>query len=185
MERFEAVVERTGVNVREHTAVTGLTSLPDGGFLVTTSRGEEQASAVLLAIGRRGTPRKLDVPGATEDKVAYLLQDAHLYTDQDLLVVGGGDSAVEAACALSESEGNRVWLAHRGPRLNRPRKANQDRLRDAVRRGRVELLLSTSVARIGPDRVVLDQEGEQLVLPNDHVFVHINIFFQIHVLYIL
>jgi thioredoxin reductase len=126
---------------------------------------------VLLSIGRRGTPRKLGVPGEDQDKVAYRLVDPELYEHQNLLVVGAGDSALEAAIALSEQPGNKVTVAVRGPAIGRPKQENLDRLNAAVGAGRVELLLETTVARIDVDRVALSCKGMETILPNDFVFV--------------
>lgn len=171
VEYLEKVVASAGLQIRENEPVTEVRPELDGTFTVTTEKGVERTQRILLAIGRRGTPRALNVPGEDQEKVAYWLKDAQLYKDQDLLVVGAGDSAVEAACSLGEIEGNRVWLAARGKAVNRPRKKNIERLRDAIKRGRVNLMLQASVLKISPDRVVLDQAGERVVVPNDFVFV--------------
>ncbi len=141
------------------------------GFAVTTGTGTYDASRVLLAVGRRGTPRKLGVPGEDHEKVAYRLVDAQLVHHEHVLVVGGGDSALEAACALAESPGNRVTLSYRRDHLTRPKTANRERLEAAVEAGQVELALGTVVTAIAPDRVTLGRGEEELVRPNDRVFV--------------
>jgi thioredoxin reductase (NADPH) len=168
---FKQVAEKTGLEVRSGERVDEVKSRDDGLLTVTTPNETYVAQRVLLCLGRRGTPRKLGVPGEDQEKVAYALLEPDLYTHQHLLVVGGGDSAVEAAITLGEQEGNQVWLSYRQASLTRPKKKNLERLREAVRKGQVELLLESDVQEIGVDRVVLEQRGEQVTLPNDAVFV--------------
>lgn len=171
VEVFEDIVGRKQLAVRTHEAVEAVEPRPDGTFEVRTPVGSLQAARVLLCLGRRGTPRQLGVPGEDQDKVAYWLSDPEQYQYHHLLVVGGGDSAVEAACDLGEQPGNRVWLSHRREELTRPKKKNLERLRKAVRDGSVELVLGSTVSEIGVDRVHLSSAGDELVLPNDHVFI--------------
>jgi thioredoxin reductase/ferredoxin len=169
---FDDVVSTTGLEVATGERLEGLRpNVEGGGFIVRTSKRQVRAAAVLLAIGRRGTPRKLGVPGEEQDKVAYRLVDPELYEHQHLLVVGAGDSALEAALALAEQPGNTVTVAVRGPAIGRPKQANLDRLHAAVGAGRIDLRLETTVARIDVDRVVLHSRGAETILPNDFVFV--------------
>ena len=157
---------RTGVEFK------GLDRTPHGTFLVDTSIGRYAARHVCLALGRRGTPRKLEVPGEELPKVAYSLVDAQSYTGRRILVVGGGDSAVEAALGLSEQEGNEVSLSYRKPEFTRLRTRNESRLVKAVQAGRVVLLLESEVTLIEPEFVhVRARGGEVFALPNDDVFV--------------
>ncbi|MEO0600158.1 MAG: NAD(P)-binding domain-containing protein, partial [Myxococcota bacterium] len=168
---FRDVVAKTGLEVAAQERVDGIERRSDGGFRIQTSQRKVDAQRVILALGRRGTPRQLEVPGEEREKVAYSLLEPEHYSFDHLLVVGGGDSAVEAACTLAEQEGNQVSLSYRGNKINRPKPANLQRLRDAVATGSVKLLLESNVREIGEDRVVLAQQGEQVVLPNDYVFV--------------
>ncbi len=169
---LEDVVRKGDLEVREHQRVEGIEPQQDGSFAVTTQAGDHYATGrVIIAVGRRGTPRQLDVPGEVDEKVAYALLEPELYTHDHVLVVGGGDSAVETAMALGSQEGNRVWLSYRRAKINRPNEKNIKLLREAVRRGKVELVLNSSVTKISADRVMLDHAGEELVLPNDFVFV--------------
>ncbi len=167
---FEEVVAKTGLQVDAPERVDAVRAEGDG-FLVQTSRRTLRARRVLLTLGRRGTPRRLGVPGEDLEKVAYRLIDPELFRHQHLLVVGGGDSAIEAACALADQEGNRVALSYRGEAFNRAKPANRERLDAAVRDGRITLLLASVVERIDPDRVTLIRGDERLVLPNDQVWV--------------
>ncbi|MBX2800701.1 MAG: NAD(P)-binding domain-containing protein [Myxococcales bacterium] len=170
---FQDVVEQTGLDVCTQERVDAVDKLPDGGFRVVTAKREIEAQRVILTLGRRGTPRTLRVPGEQSDKVSYSLLEPEHYQYDHILVVGGGDSAVEAACTLGEQEGNKVTLSYRGAKINRPKQKNVERLRDAIRSRDVELLLESNVAEIGEDRVVIDQLGEQVVIPNDYVFVFV------------
>jgi hypothetical protein len=130
---------------------------------------------VCLALGRRGTPRRLDVPGEELPKVAYGLIDANSYQGRRLLVVGGGDSAVEAALALAEQEGNEVVLSYRKAHFTRLKARNEAALDEALRGGRISILYESRVLSIDAKSVELEVEraGERdtLRLENDEVFV--------------
>jgi thioredoxin reductase (NADPH) len=136
-----------------------------------STSGVTRARAVVLALGRRGTPRKLGVPGEELPKVMYQLTDAESYQGQRLLVVGGGDSAVEAAIGLARQRGNRVTLSYRREKLVRIKRKNEERIARLLASRRIEGAFSTDVAAIGPGVVRLRGEGGERELPNDFVFV--------------
>jgi len=143
----------------------------ESGFTVRTTRAFERCAAVLLAIGRRGTPRRLDVPGEDLPKTVYQLLDPQQYRGQQVLVVGGGDSALEAAAQLALEPGTRVTLAYRGEQFARGRSKNrQDVARLAAER-RINVMLSSQVSHIRPASVDLDWNGRSVSLPNDAVIV--------------
>ena len=119
LEFWKGVVRKTGLTISFHERMEGIDRREDGVFVVRTSMGSYSAHAVLLAIGRRGSPRKLDVPGEETSKVVYRLIDAQQYRGQKVLVVGGGDSALEAAIALSDEPGTDVTLSYRSPAFSR------------------------------------------------------------------
>lgn len=167
--RFEDIVESCGVEVRHGVKVEGIRAR-DGAFDVTTSAGVLRGQRVILALGRRGSPRKLGVPGEDLAKVSYRLLEPESYENQRCLVVGGGDSAVEAAVALGEANAI-VALAYRGEAFSRIKPKNQKQLDVAVAAGRVQLLLKASPRSITPSSVSLDVEGETRELQNDFVFV--------------
>lgn len=169
----EMVAAATGADlpVREGLRVDRVEKQPDDTFVVHTAEDSIPAARVLLAVGRRGTPRKLGCGGEQRNKVAYRLLEPEAFQHQHLLVVGGGDSAVEAAVSLGEVPGARVTLSYRKGQLTRPKQANQERLQDAVEAGRVHLLLESTVSEIGEDRVALTTPDGEEVLPNDQVFV--------------
>jgi thioredoxin reductase len=101
----------------------------------------------------------------------YQLADATSYLGQKVLVVSGGDSAVEAAIALAEQRGNTVTLSYRRDRLVRIKKKNEDRIEAALRSGRVQPLFGSQVIEILDDSVRLRVEDRDIDLPNDYVFV--------------
>ncbi len=150
---------------------------PAGHFIVHTQTDRFEARHVCLAMGRRGVPRKLDVPGEASSKVAYHLIDAHSYQGRRVLVVGGGDSAVEAALALAEQPGNQVTLSYRNEAFFRIRAKNQERIEAAMAQGHVDVRFQSQVRAIRRDEVELLQTTpagpEVQRLPNDDVFVMI------------
>jgi thioredoxin reductase (NADPH) len=143
----------------------------DGVFAVRSTSGTTRARFVVLALGRRGTPRKLGVPGEDRSKVMYQLTDAESYQGQELLVVGGGDSAVEAVLGLARQRGNRVALSYRRERLVRIKKKNEERIAPLLASGRVRGLFGSEVEAIEKDKVRLRTAEGPRELRNDFVFV--------------
>ena len=126
---------------------------------------------MVLALGRRGTPRKLGVPGEELPKVMYQLADAESYVGQKILVVGGGDSAVEAALGLARQRSNRVTLSYRREKLVRIKRKNEHRFAEALAHRRIEGAFSTEVETIGPASARLKTPGGVREVSNDYVFV--------------
>jgi putative YpdA family bacillithiol system oxidoreductase len=143
----------------------------EGHFLVTTPAGEYAAQHVVLALGRRGTPRKLGVPGEELGKVTYRLIDAETYKNCDVLVVGGGDSAVEAAVGLALHGTNRVTLSYRKPEFTRLKDRNAKHLEEYRKRGAVNVLLNSNVKEVREKEVQIETAEGTSVVPNDYVFI--------------
>jgi thioredoxin reductase len=170
LEFWNGIVDKTGLNISFRERMESIQ--PQGkNFRVATSLGTYSARAVLLAIGRRGTPRKLDVPGEDLPKVVYRLIDPEQYRGQKVLVVGGGDSALEAALAIAEEAGARVALSYRGDAFGRVKVKNRQRLEAARQAGRIDVLLKSNVIRIAPGEVLLEGESGEETLPNDAVII--------------
>jgi len=143
------------------------------GFWVKTSGGTVHGKRVVLAIGRRGTPRKLGVPGEDRETVMYRLLDADSYQGSRILVVGGGDSAVEAAIGLARDGQNEVTLSYRRDRLLRIKHKNQVKIDALIAAGKVRTLFPSNVREIDDDAVVLETGDSEVKLPVDYVFVFI------------
>lgn len=143
----------------------------DQGFVVNTTRNAYRAKAVLLAIGRRGTPRTLGVPGEDQSSVVYRLTDPQQYRNQHVLVVGGGDSALEAATSIADEPGTTVALSYRSESFGRAKEKNRVRVQNAQAAGRLQVLMKSNVKRIGQKQVEIEQEGRVLSLPNDAIIV--------------
>jgi thioredoxin reductase (NADPH) len=170
LEFWQNVERKTGVAIRYRERVESITPR-GGGFLIRTSKGQYAASSVLLAIGRRGTPRKLGVPGEELSKVVYRMIDPEQYSGQHVLVVGGGDSALEAASSIAESTNAKVALSYRGDAFTRAKARNRERLESARRTGRLHVVLRSQVRQIAADAVVMEQSGKLMRIPNEVVIV--------------
>ena len=167
---WQRAIDKTGLKVRFGERVEAIDRVSSG-FVVRTTRGSYRSRAVLLTIGRRGTPRKLDVPGEDLPKVVYRLVDPEQYRGKHVLVVGGGDSALEAAASIAEEPNTTVCLSYRGEAFGRAKPKNRARADAAVRRGALTVMLSSTVKAIGRDSVQIDHQGRLLSLRNEAVIV--------------
>jgi len=146
---------------------------PDGdGFKVHTARAVYATRSVLLAIGRRGTPRKLGVPGEDLPKVVYRLIDPEQYSGQHVLIVGGGDSALEAAASVAELGNTQVVLSYRGDAFQRAKQGNRQRVSAGERAGTLRVMLSSNVKQIAPGDVAIEQGGQLHRFKNDAIIVN-------------
>jgi thioredoxin reductase (NADPH) len=161
---------RTGLELRCNERVEAIGRDGDG-FIVRTTKGELRAATVLLSVGRRGTPRKLGVPGEDLSKVVYRLIDPQQYVGRRVLVVGGGDSALEAAASLAEA-GASAALSYRGDAFQRAKTRNRERIKVAAEAGSLRVMLQSEVKAITAERVAIVQSGRGLHLPNDAVIVN-------------
>ncbi len=170
LEFWEGVVEQSGVEINFSERVETVTN-ENSVFTVKTSKGDYKTRAILLAIGRRGTPRKLGVPGEDQSKVVYRLIDPEQYQADHVLVVGGGDSALEAATSIADISEGSVALSYRSEAFSRAKQKNRDRVAQAEADGKLKVLMKSNVKEIRENEIVLDQEGEEITLPNTAVIV--------------
>ena len=142
------------------------------GFLLKTSKDSYKTKNVLLAIGRRGTPRKLGVPGEEQSKVVYSLIDAEQYRGLHVLVVGGGDSAAEAALSIAAERDTTVTISCRGDEIfTRPKSKNRQQLKQCVEKKKITVYIDANVKEIGTDNVTLNHGGKDITMKNDAVIV--------------
>jgi thioredoxin reductase (NADPH) len=168
---WDMVLNRSDFNVRTGEKVEGITKETDGTFTVVTANNRYRSHTVVLALGRTGTPRKLGVKGEDLPKVMYRLIEADHYVDKRILVVGGGDSAVEAALGLANQKGNQITLSYRQARFSRIKERNAKRIEDYVHSGKVNLLFNSIPVEFKPNAVVLQIDGVQKEFPNDYVWI--------------
>ena len=164
------VLERRGIEVEEGVRLEKV-ERADGEFRAHTTAGLIPSRRIVLALGRRGTPRRLEVPGEELSKVAYRLIEPELYDGQRVVVVGGGSSALEAAMALAKRPRTTVTLCHRRAEFGGARAPLIQRLLLLEREGMVEILRDARVTAILPDRVDFDVAGQPASRPNDYVFI--------------
>lgn len=169
---WEKVERKAGLQVSYGEYVQQINAHADDLFEIVTTKRKLTANSVLLAIGRRGTPRKLGVPGEELTKVTYRLIDAEQYKGLHVLIVGGGDSALESAVTISEQPGTTVALSYRSSAFGRAKKKNRKRLEDAQDAGRVTVLLESNVTSISEKAVELEQKGRHIEIPNDAVIIN-------------
>jgi thioredoxin reductase/ferredoxin len=165
---WQRIQEDTGVKINCNERVEAITR-QDNGFLVRSSLGKYHTRAVLVATGRGGTPKTLHVPGESLPKVAYRLIDPSQYRGRHVLVVGGGDSAVEAAFAILLEKPASITLCHHGDKPSRCNEQNRERLAEFQRTGRVKVIPQAQVKLIGDTHVEIQSGANTLELPNDDV----------------
>ncbi|HEX5393254.1 MAG TPA: NAD(P)-binding domain-containing protein [Rhodocyclaceae bacterium] len=169
---WQDIVQRVGMKLNFSESMEKIESMGDGkGFIVHTPKQQYKTRNILLAIGRRGTPRKLGVPGEEHPKVVYRLIDPEQYKGQRVVVVGGGDSAIEAAMAIAEEADTEVILSYRGEAFGRVKPKNRERLAEAEAASRLTVALGSNVLSITPQTLVLEQGGSQREIANDAVIV--------------
>lgn len=170
MEIWKGALDRTKLKINFSERMEEIQ--PEGdGFVLKTNRASYRTANILLAIGRRGTPRKLGAKGEDQPKVVYRLIDPEQYRGKRVLVVGGGDSALEAALDVSAEPGTTVHLAYRGKAFDRVKPKNRTRLEEAVAAERIRLLMETTVPEITSDAVVLKTGEAHSQLGNDAIIV--------------
>jgi len=167
---WEQVKNNTGLKITYEERVEKI-EREGAAFRVATTRGSHLTGAVLLAIGRRGTPRMLGVPGEDQEKVVYRLIDPEQYRNRAVLVVGGGDSALEAATSIASEPGTTVTLSYRGDGFSRAKLKNRDRVSEMEKTNRLRVMLQSEVLQIEPKQVTIEFAGKTESIANDAVIV--------------
>ncbi len=165
------VEAKTGIEINYGESVQTIDASPNGGYRVKTNKQTYDTRSVLLAIGRRGTPRKLEVPGEELDKVVYRVIDATQYANQHVLVVGGGDSALEAATTIAAESGTTVTLSYRSGSFSRAKPKNRDLVQQMSEDGLLRVIFGSNVKSISDSHVEVDIEGVTESILNDAVVV--------------
>jgi thioredoxin reductase len=168
---WDVVLNRADFNVRTDEKVEDIRKGADGVFTVVTINNQFRARAVVLALGRTGTPRKLGVNGEELPKVMYRLIEADHYVNKQILIVGGGDSAVEAAMGLASQAGNKVTLSYRQAAFARIKERNSQRIEDFIRKRKVNVLFNSKPVEFTETSVVLDVDGMRQEIENDFVWI--------------
>lgn len=169
---WEKVLAENNITIRENSKVEHIAPREDGNFKVEIAGGDSYtAQNVLIAIGRRGSPRKLNVPGEESTKVAYRLLEPEQISGKNILVVGGGDSAVESAMLLMEK--NRVTLSYRKETFARIKPKNRENIDRAIENKDLDVIYNSNVLEIREKDVKLgfNESAEEKTLENDLVYI--------------
>jgi thioredoxin reductase (NADPH) len=168
---WDMILNRADFNVTTGEKVEDVQKGAHGIFRVITTTNQYRARAVILALGRAGEPRKLGVKGEELPKVMYRLIEADHYINKKILVVGGGDSAVEAAMGLANQAGNQVTLSYRSDRFSRIKERNARRIEDCARSGNIKVLFNSNPVEFKTESVILEVGGVAQEIPNDFVWI--------------
>jgi thioredoxin reductase (NADPH) len=171
LQLWNEVLSKNNIKINEQEKVDKIEKQGDI-LLVQTNKDHYTTKAVLLSIGRRGSPRKLDVPGEEKEKVSYRLLEPELIHNQKVLVVGGGDSAIESAMLLAD-ENNFVTISYRGDSFARLKPKNLERITNESKSGKVKIYLNSEVSEILDNSVILklQNRNDPLVIENDLVYI--------------
>jgi thioredoxin reductase len=167
---WQKVEKDKGVMINYKERVESITRSSNG-FEVGTTKGTYKTRTVLLTIGRRGTPRKLGVPGEELSKVVYRLIDPEQYIGKRVLVVGGGDSALEAATSIAREQGTKVTLSYRSEAFSRAKQKNRELIKKAEGDGLIDVLMKSNVKSIDKGNVEIEHDGKRLNIENDDVII--------------
>jgi thioredoxin reductase (NADPH) len=167
---WKDVISQNDLQIHEQTKVERIVPQSDHTFKVLTNTGQEfVTNHVLLAIGRRGSPRKLHIPGEESSKVAYRLIEPERISGKNITVVGGGDSAIEAALLLRDD--NSVTLSYRKAKFSKLRPKNRERILNTIEKGEIDMRYDSNMVSISPESVLIQQGTEVSEIPNDLVYI--------------
>lgn len=171
LDLWNEVLSKNNIRINEQEKVENIEK-QNNTFIVQTNKNHYSTKSILLSIGRRGSPRKLGVPGEEKEKVAYRLLEPELIHDQKILVVGGGDSAIENALLLAD-ENNEVTLSYRSNSFSRIKPKNLERINQAIKNKKVNVILNSEVSDILDNSVIMRVKDvpDPKVIENDLVFI--------------
>ncbi|MCW8855443.1 MAG: NAD(P)-binding domain-containing protein [Gammaproteobacteria bacterium] len=170
LELWQGIEQKTGIQIQYKEKVESIKK-DDQFFLVKTDKAEYKTQTVLLSIGRRGTPRKLGVEGESLPKVVYNLIDPEQYINQKVLIVGGGDSALEAALSIADQPGTEVSISYRSDSFSRAKEKNRTKIQQASDSGKINIIYSSNVKSITENNVTIMANQNELTLANDAVII--------------
>jgi thioredoxin reductase len=168
---WNEVLTKNDIEIKENTKIDHIEKKKNQ-FIIQTAKGEIFTSRkVLLAIGRRGTPRKLGVSGENTEKVAYRLLEAESIEGKNIMVVGGGDSAIEAALLLADQ--NTVQMLYRGRAFNRAKPKNESKIKQAIENGKINVRFHSNITYIDERGINIKEDAleEESFLPADRVYI--------------
>ena len=170
LQLWKKVISEHDLEIHEHTKVESIVPLEDDVFKITTNTGKEYlCNQVLLSIGRRGTPRKLGVPGEESQKVAYRLLEPEQISDKKIIVVGGGDSAIESALLLKDD--NDVILSYRKDKFSRLKPKNRDKIEEAITDQSIKVVYNSNLLSINDKSILLKTDTDEIEIENDLVYI--------------
>src|SRR6202162_184536 len=168
---WSEILKKVEFKFRKGEKVEDIKKGEDGVFTVTTTKGQHRAHSIILALGKGGIPRKLGAKGEELPKVMYRLIETDHYVNKNILIVGGGDSAVEAAMGLAQQVGNKVTLSYRKECFTRLKDRNEKRVEESIRKGKVRAIFNSNPVEFKQNSVTLEVNGKTQEIPNDFVWI--------------
>ncbi|RPI71865.1 MAG: 4Fe-4S ferredoxin, partial [Ignavibacteriales bacterium] len=169
LELWTGVLGKNQIMVNEQEKVESIEKV-NGYFEIVTNKEKYTSNSVILCIGRRGTPRKLGVKGEGKEKVAYRLLEPELIHNKDILIVGGGDSAIESALLLAD-EKNNVSVSYRSESFARLKPKNLEKINYAIESKKIRVFYSSNVKEIKDESVILNVNDNEKEIKNDLVYI--------------
>lgn len=172
LQLWKKVISQHNLEIHENTKVESITLTQDETFKVVTNKGDEYlCNNILLAIGRRGSPRKLDIPGEISPKVAYRLLEPERISNKKIVVVGGGDSAIESALLLKDN--NDVILSYRKDKFSRLKPKNKEQINESIVNNTIRVMFNSNIVSVNDKNVLIKTNTYDGVaeIQNDLVYI--------------
>jgi len=170
LELWNEVIEKNNLEIQENSKVERIIPLENGSFNVKTNNGKDyHTNNVLLAIGRRGSPRKLNIEGEESQKVAYRLLEPERISNKKIIVVGGGDSAIESALLLKNE--NEVIISYRKDKFSRLKPKNKENILKAQSDNALKIMFNSNISEINDSNIVVKTDDETKQIKNDLVYI--------------